>query len=115
MTYIQIMQTPKPNIPAVDPYLFWDVDQESMDWRTESSAAWILERVVERGGKETDFAALVDFYGLPLLRKVGREMKDLRFPFMAETLSKLLGLNPNEMQCYVETRSRAERLISLWS
>jgi hypothetical protein len=33
------MKTPKPDIPAVDPYLFWDVDQESTDWRTESSAA----------------------------------------------------------------------------
>ena len=114
------METQKPNIPAVDPYLFWDVDQEGMNWHTESSAAWILERVVERGGKEADFAALVDFYGLPLLHKIGKEMKDLRFPFMCDVLSKLLALDPSEMQCYTdrrpgEIRLRAERLIALWS
>ena len=109
------METKKLSIPAVDPYLFWDVDQQAMDWQSRSSARWILKRVVERGGKETNFAALVDFYGLELLQDIGRELKDLRFPFMCEMLSKLLCLDPSEMQCYTETRSRAERLISLWS
>ena len=100
-------------IPQVSEYLFWDVDQYAMDWHTESAAAWILERVVERGGVEEDFAALVSFYGLPLLRKIGCEIKDLRFTQSRETLARLLSLNPSEMQCYTQKRSRAERLISL--
>ena len=109
------METDKNNIPAVDPYLFWDVDQHAMDWQSRSAARWILRRVVERGGQDADFKALEDFYGLELLREIGRELTDLRFPFMCQKLSELLSLNPNEMKCYTNKQSRAERLISMWS
>ena len=101
------------NIPKVRDYLFWDVDYQQMDWQTEDAAAWILRRVVERGGNEADFTALVDFYGLPLLQKIGRTLMDFRFPQNREILAKLLDLDLNEMLCYIEKRSRAERLLSL--
>ena len=109
------MDTKKTSIPNVDPYLFWDVDQWSMDWQSRSAARWILRRVVERGGNEADFNALVDFYGLGLLQDIGCKLTDLRFPFMCEKLTELLGLPLNQMQCYTNKQSRAERLISLWS
>ena len=109
------MKSKEINIPAVDAYLFWDVDQYQMDWQSHSAARWILTRVVERGGNETDFKALVDFYGFELLRQIGRELTDLRFSFMCQKLSELLDLNPSEMKCYIEQPSRTERLISMWS
>lgn len=109
------MDTKKNSIPNVRPYLFWDVDQESVDWHSRSAARGLLRRVVERGGDEADFNALVDFYGLELLQDIGRELTNLRFPFMCEKLTELLGLKPEEMQCYTNQQSRAERLISLWS
>lgn len=109
------MNTHEPKLPTVEPYLFWDVDQNTMDWQNPASARWILRRVVERGGDQANFNALVDFYGLELLRDIGRNLTDMRFPFMCEKLTELLGLEPNQMQCYTNKQSRAERLISLWS
>lgn len=101
------------NVPQVRQYLFWDVDTSAMDWHAASTAAWLLERIAERGGHQGDFDALVDFYGLPLLQKIGREIKDLRFAQTRETLAQLLSLAPSEMKCYTKTQSRAKRLLSL--
>ena len=98
-------------IPKVRNYLFWDVDQDAINWHSESAAAWLLERIVERGGHQGDFDALVDFYGFPMLQKIGRELKDLRFAQSRSILARLLSLDPREMRCYNERLPRAKRLL----
>lgn len=47
--------------------LFWDTDPETID--NQKHASYVIERVISRGTLN-DFKTIIDFYGIPKIKRI---------------------------------------------
>lgn len=82
-------------------YLFWDVDQSSID--LEEHAAYIVKRVLERG-QLNDWKLLRSYYGLTRIAEISMKLRDLD-PKALSFVSTISHTPKEHFRCYTERQS----------
>lgn len=83
-------------LKSLSSYLFWDVDQSTLD--VERSAAYIIERVLEYGQLE-DWRLIKQIYGLENIKNIAlniRSLDDVTLHF----LSVYFKIKKENFRCY---------------
>lgn len=76
-----------PNLKKIRKVLFWDTDFNQLDWEKNKSA--IIKRIFERGNDQ-EISEIIDFYGLPTIKRVIRLSKNDFLPAFNENVKKYL-------------------------
>lgn len=99
--------TSKNLIQQFSKYLFWDVDQASIDMEGHSS--YIVKRVLERG-QLSDWKLLCSYYGLSRITEISMGLRDLD-PKSLSFISTISHTPKEKFRCYTERQSTQRHWI----
>lgn len=88
-------------IKKLSPYLFWDVDMNSID--KEKNSPFIVQRVLEYG-QLPDWKIINNYYGLDRIISTARNLRSLD-PKAISLLCCLGNLQENDFRCYTTKQS----------
>lgn len=75
----------KPDFSKFRKVLFWDTNMETIDWENQKPA--VIQRVLERGNDQ-EIQAIIDFYGLKVIRKELNAIAGSRLESFQENVRK---------------------------
>lgn len=88
-------------------YLFWDVDQSTIDM--EVNTAYIIKRVLERG-QLNDWKLILSYYGLSRIAEICIGLRDLD-PKALSFISTISHTPKENFRCYTERQSTQRHWI----
>lgn len=83
-------------IMSFSPYLFWDVDVESIDM--DANAPYVVKRVLELG-TWADWKLLEAHYGLQRITEIAKGLRDLE-PKALSFISTISSTPQSSFRCY---------------
>ena len=95
------MNTSIYKIADLSPHLFWDVDKNSLDWKTHPH--FLVQRVLEFG-LEKDWQILKNKYGVNKIGKIAIELRTLDEIAM-HFIGTISNIAIEKFRCYIQRQS----------